>query len=76
MLQTSVQFAEQRINIARRHVENGRTVIDQQRALIAEKKARGLNTNVSEQLLATFERTQAIFEDDLATFIKKAQPGK
>jgi len=49
-----------------RHIESGRRVIDRQRAIVAHKKALGLNSDVFENLLGAFERTQAIFEQDLA----------
>ena len=50
---------------ALRHVRSGRNVVKRQRDLIASKKTHGSNTERSEDLLATFERSQAIFEDDL-----------
>jgi hypothetical protein len=43
---------------AQRHVVSGRNVVKRQRALIARKRAEGRNTEESENLLATFERTQ------------------
>jgi hypothetical protein len=51
---------------AHRHAVAGRKVITCQRDLIARKQALGHSTDRSEDLLAIFERTQAIFEDDLA----------
>jgi hypothetical protein len=54
---------------AHRHAVSGRTVIKRQRGLIARQKAVGRNTEASEDLLASFERTQAIFENDLARIV-------
>jgi hypothetical protein len=55
---------------AYRHVLWGREVIGL-RDLIARKKATGRNTDQSEELLVTFERTQSIFEDDLARITRE-----
>ncbi len=50
---------------AKRHVADGQRVIDRQRDLIGRQKALGCDTSRSEELLAAFERSQAIFESDL-----------
>ena len=52
--------------MAAHHVRSGRLVVERQRALIRRGQEAGRNTDASEDLLALFERTQAIFEDDLA----------
>jgi hypothetical protein len=57
--------------MALRHVESGRRIVDRQRALVARRKALGVNTDVSESLLEAFKRSQAIFEDDLADLDRK-----
>jgi len=56
---------------ADRHVISGREVIRRQRDLIARKQADGRTTDDSEELLALFERTQTIFEDDLARITRE-----
>jgi hypothetical protein len=61
----------ERYQEAHRHVVSGREVIRRQRDLIAARKADGRNTDESEELLVTFERTQAIFEDDLARITRE-----
>jgi hypothetical protein len=52
--------------VAVRHVEGGRRIVDRQRALIARCKALGVNTDEAKNLLVAFERSQTIFEQDLA----------
>jgi hypothetical protein len=54
---------------AMRHVAEGRRIVDRQRALVARLKEAGLDANAAEDLLAQFERTLAVFEDDLAAAI-------
>ena len=51
---------------AERHVADGQRVIDRQRAIIERQQALGSDTQQSQALLAAFERSQAIFESDLA----------
>jgi hypothetical protein len=58
---------------ARHHVRSGRTVINAQLDLIARRKAAGVNTGRSEDLLNAFERTQAIFEDDLERIVREGR---
>jgi hypothetical protein len=48
-----------------RHVREARGVVSRQIRLIATQKASGRDTAASEQLLAQFERTLAIFEAEL-----------
>ena len=62
---------EDRHALAKRHVETGRRIIERQRQIVAETKARKVDSTQAEELLAQFERTQAIFEDDLALIIGK-----
>jgi hypothetical protein len=56
---------------AQEHVTKGRGIVARQRQLIAELRARGGDSENAEDLLAAFERSLAIFEDDLAAIIKK-----
>ena len=56
---------------AQRHVEWGRLVIAWQKQLIEKLTAEGRDTTAADQLLAVFERTQKVFEHDLA-YLEKA----
>jgi hypothetical protein len=58
---------------ARDHVRSGKTVLQAQGDLIAKRKASGVNTAHSEDLLNAFERTQAIFEDDLERIVREGR---
>jgi hypothetical protein len=51
---------------AQRQVKYGQRIIDCQRVLIATRKALGEGTTELQEMLATFEESQAIFESDLA----------
>jgi uncharacterized protein YciI len=61
----------ERYQEANRHVASGREVIRRQRDLIDRKKAHGRTTDDAEDLLAVFERTQTIFEDDLTRITRE-----
>jgi hypothetical protein len=50
---------------ARRHVIDGRKILNRQRELIARNRDQGQNTDQAKSLLVDFERSQAIFEQDL-----------
>lgn len=56
----------EQLAMAERHVRDGRAIVARQRGLIERYRSRGHSTFASEELLSCFERTQAIFEDDLA----------
>lgn len=56
---------QERYHLACRHVAGGRQVIDRQRAIINRQRAHALDSRDAERLLEAFERSQAIFEDDL-----------
>jgi hypothetical protein len=56
---------------AHRHVTQGRRIVARQRELITEIRDRGADSTSAEDLLSAFERSLAIFEDDLAAIIKK-----
>jgi hypothetical protein len=62
---------EKRHALAERHVIDGRKAIDQQRSIIARQKALRVNTQASEALLAAFERSQEIFEGNLARLLQE-----
>ena len=57
---------EERHRQAEQHVLQGRQTIERQRTLIVRQKGLGQNTTASEAVLASFERSQANFEADLA----------
>jgi hypothetical protein len=56
---------DEKIAQASRHVENGRRIIEHQREIVARSKSR-----FAADLLKRFERTQQIFEMDLADLLK------
>ncbi len=58
-------MAETRREMALRHVNKGREIIAAQLALIERLRAAGKDTTKSANLLASFERSQAMFVDDL-----------
>ena len=58
------------IVLAQRHVDSGRAIIKRQNDLIARLSEQQLSTVTAINLLGSFERTQAIFEDDLAALLK------
>jgi hypothetical protein len=64
---------EKRHAAAEGHVAGVRRAIDHQRSIIAKQKALRLNTQASEDLLAQFERSQEIFESDLARIRKERE---
>jgi hypothetical protein len=57
---------EERHALAERHVNDGRRAIDHQHFVIARQKSLRLNTQASEDLLGAIERSQEIFEGNLA----------
>jgi hypothetical protein len=57
---------ETRREMALRHVRTGRKIIIAQRASIEYLRAKGEDTTRAEQLLAHYERCQAIFADELS----------
>jgi len=58
---------QDQIDQATRHVETGRRIIIRQREIVST----GRTGKVAEELLEQFERTQAIFERDLADLLNK-----
>ena len=63
--------AETKLDQAARHVAEGKRIVARQRALIARRKEGGHDTTFAEDLLAQFERTLAVFEDDLLAIRKE-----
>jgi hypothetical protein len=61
---------DERLALARRHVEAGRLAIVHQRKMVERLKAEDRDTHAAEELLAVFERTQKVFERDLADLEK------
>ena len=62
--------------MALRHVATGRRIIERQLALIVQLRAWGHNTDEAEDLLGAFQRSQQIFENDLAQIILRRQHRK
>ena len=56
---------------AQRHVEWGRLVIARQQQYLNELKESGRDTEAAEKLLLVLERTQKVFEYDLADLEKR-----
>ena len=57
---------EDRIRNAKGHVEFGRAAIEHYKELLEKHRAEGRETKPVEALLETFERSQKVFEYDLA----------
>jgi hypothetical protein len=57
--------------MAARHVTSGRRIVAGQRKLVEQRLAEGKDVREAEQLLSQYERTQAIFEDDLKQLTSK-----
>ena len=62
---------EERRAFASGHVEWGRRAIARQQHYIKELRESGRDTEAAEKLLAVFERTQKVFEYDLAHLEKR-----
>jgi hypothetical protein len=50
----------------RRHVEQGRVMIERCKKTVERHRSEGRDTKPAEDLLAALERTQEVFERDLA----------
>jgi hypothetical protein len=59
---------EKKVNLAQRHVDRGREIVQRQRVIAA-----GLGTEFSANLLHQFERTQKVFETDLIDLLSRRQ---
>jgi hypothetical protein len=71
-----VATSETDLEKARRHVRTGLQVVARQRDLIERLHWLKLNSASAERLLGEFERSQAIFEDDLQRFDARASNSK
>jgi len=58
-------MSEDRLELARRQVIEGRRVIAAQQELIERLRAAGKDTTIDERLLRRFEQNQVVFEKDL-----------
>ena len=70
-LTKAVPTTDERRAFARHHVEWGRQVIDRQRQYLKEPKESGRDTKTAEKFLLELERTQKVFEHDLAALEKQ-----
>jgi len=59
-----------RIEKARRHVEWSRFAIARQKEMVERHRVEGRDSKVAEDLLSVLERTQKVFERDLAEMEK------
>lgn len=64
--QVPTMTLDEKIAQAQRHVDSGRLIIERQRAIVVRG---GMPASID--LLKLFERTQQIFELDLADLLKK-----
>ena len=55
----------------RRHVEQGRVMIERYKETVERHRSEGRDTKPAEDLLAALERTQKVFERDLARRTKQ-----
>ena len=62
---------DERRTRARRHVEWGRLLIAWQQRCVKELRESGRDTEAAEKLLLVLERTQKVFEYDLADLEKR-----
>jgi hypothetical protein len=59
---------DEQIAVAQRHVADGRRIVEWQRLRVASGKG---NAAEARKLLAVFEESQSIFEDDLAHLLEE-----
>ena len=64
---------EEQIRTARRHVELNRALIDHYKELLEKHRLEGRDTKPIEDLLETLERTQQVFEHDLAELERRRE---
>ena len=64
-----------RIERARRQIELGRLAIARQREMVERHRAEGRDAKPAENLLSVLERTQKVFERDLADLEKARREG-
>lgn len=58
----------ERLTLARRHVARGRQIVERQQLMVRNG---AVNRAEAIKLLALFEKTQAIFEDDLDRLLRE-----
>jgi hypothetical protein len=66
----AVPTIDERLALARRHVDAGHLIIVHQRQMVERHKAEDRDTKAAQELLAVLERTQKVFERDLAELEK------
>ena len=66
---------EDQIRSARRHVELNRALIDHYKELLEKHRLESRDTKPVEDLLETLERTQQVFEHDLAELERRRDRG-
>jgi hypothetical protein len=64
---------EERHALAQHHVTYGRRAIDHRRSIIASQKFLRLNTQASEDLLTVIERSQELFDSNLARILQERE---
>jgi hypothetical protein len=62
----------ERLELARRKLEAGRNLVDQQRAMVAKLQSKGLCTEIARHRLDLFEITLKLFEEDYQKKSNKA----
>jgi hypothetical protein len=62
----------ERVILARHHVAKGRQIVERQQRMVSNG---GANTAEALKLLALFEATQNIFEDDLERILREERNG-
>jgi hypothetical protein len=62
---------EELLDRVQRNLDAARRMVDRQRRLIAELQADGHDTEIAQDLLLVFERSQAMFERELAAVLKE-----
>ena len=67
-----MSHTSERVILARRHVATGRQIVERQKILVRKGTA---NTAEALKLLALFEATQNIFEDDLERILREDANG-
>ena len=67
---TWMRSLSERIDMARRHTAAGLIIIERQRAVIDRRRNLGEDVSSAEELLARFEQSQTIFEDDLDRLLR------
>ena len=63
---TSDEQLTEYIEQGRSHVQLGRLLIERQKEIVERHRIEGRDTKPAEDLLAAFERSQQVFERDLA----------